>query len=171
VISRCGRRTGRLNLSVSGKGWQLAGDRRNIVTAKRIALKSCSASGTIPVKMHSAIWLVSVGRQVNQTCPAPTKKSASNDAAPGGRNSKPLMARAGAEPTVPDQCSGRTVRRTPWMHGTRVSMTCSRDSGGACLSPPRRRGSTSPIFISGAASIRRAGRRPQGPPGRHRASR
>jgi hypothetical protein len=31
---------------------------------KRIALRSCSASGTIPVKMHGAIWLVSVGRQV-----------------------------------------------------------------------------------------------------------
>jgi hypothetical protein len=48
----------------------------------RIALKSCSASGTIPVKMHGAIWLFSVGRRVNQICPAPTNKSPSNDAAP-----------------------------------------------------------------------------------------
>jgi hypothetical protein len=49
---------------------------------QRIALKSCFASGTIPVKTHGAIWLVSVGRQVNQTCPAPTKKIPSNNAAP-----------------------------------------------------------------------------------------
>jgi hypothetical protein len=34
------------------------------------------------VKTHGAIWLVSVGRQVNQTCPAPTKKIPSNNAAP-----------------------------------------------------------------------------------------
>jgi len=44
-----------------------------MVAAKRIALKSCSASGTITVKMYGAIWLVSVGRQVNQTYPAPAR--------------------------------------------------------------------------------------------------
>jgi adenylate cyclase len=45
VISPCGRRTRRLALSVSGKGWQPAGDRRNKVTAKRVALKLWAASG------------------------------------------------------------------------------------------------------------------------------
>jgi hypothetical protein len=51
--------------NVSGKGWHLAGDRRNMVTAKRVVLKSCDAVRGLAreLKQHDGYELQTVKRK------------------------------------------------------------------------------------------------------------